>query len=105
MLVALSYGTIGIDDGKGAILKSNTIQAEVNQPIVFDTKTYNIQQKDIITVQRDFGDKTAITNTALTTQHTYTQKGKNVVIQTINLTNNKKLINMITLYINDKKEL
>jgi hypothetical protein len=46
---------------------------EINQKILFDTKTYNINQNDILTVNRDFGDDTKVQNTTLTMEYVYTK--------------------------------
>ncbi|MCX6823734.1 MAG: thrombospondin type 3 repeat-containing protein [candidate division SR1 bacterium] len=101
-LAGVSYFTIGINEGKGAILKTNTASAEIKDKILFDTKTYNIIQDDILGVDRDFGDGTKQSNTTLTLEYTYTQPGKKVITQIITLTDGKKLTNMLTMNITDK---
>jgi len=101
-LAGISYFTIGIDEWKWAILKSNIANPEIHQKILFDTKTYNITQEDILMVDRDFGDDTKIQNTTLTTEYAYTKPWKRVIIQTITLTDGKKLTNIITINIVDK---
>jgi len=82
-------------------LRSNNASPEIHQPIVFDTKTYNIKQDDIINVFRDFGDNTKKSNTALTMEYTYSQPGKRVVTQTITLIDGKILTNILTINITD----
>ena len=46
---------------------------EINQKVLFDTKTYNINQDDVITVDRDFGDDNKKRNTTLTMEYMYTK--------------------------------
>lgn len=101
-LVGISYFTIGIDEWKWSILKSNSANPEINEKILFDTQTYNITQEDILTVDRDFGDDTKMTNTTLTMEYAYTKPGKRVITQTITLTDGKTLTNIITMNVTDK---
>ncbi len=101
-LAAVSYFTIGIDEWRWAILKTNIASAEIKEKILFDTKTYNIIQNDILSVDRDFGDGIQQSNTTLTLEYAYTQPGKKVITQTITLTDGKKLTNMLTMNITDK---
>ncbi|MFA6256352.1 MAG: thrombospondin type 3 repeat-containing protein [Candidatus Absconditabacterales bacterium] len=101
-LAGISYFTIGIDEGKGALLRSNIINPEINQKILLDTNTYNISQTDIVAVDRDFGDGIKKNNTTLTTEYSYTNAGKKVITQAITLTDGKKLTNIITINISDK---
>ena len=101
-LAGISYFSLGIEDGKWAILKSNSSNPEINQKILFDTKTYNIKQEDILTVDWNFGDTIKISNTTLTTEYAYTKPWKKIVTQTITLTNGKVITNMITINIVDK---
>ncbi|MEI7558079.1 MAG: hypothetical protein WCJ45_04580 [bacterium] len=63
--------TIGIENGKGSILKSNTMSSEINNKILFDTQTYNVTQDDIVDIEWNFGDETIIRNTSLTMEYTY----------------------------------
>jgi PKD repeat protein len=100
-LEGISYFTIGIGEGKWSLLRSNIANPEIHQKVLFDTRTYNITQEDIIAVDRDFGDETKITNTTLTMEHTFTTPGKRVVSQKITLNNGKKLLNIITINIVD----
>jgi PKD repeat protein len=86
-------------------LRSNISNPEINQKILFDTNTYNINQSDIIMVDWDFGDEVKTTNTTLTMEHSYTKAGKKVVSQTIHLTDGKQIINMITLYVINTTDL
>ncbi|MCX6825326.1 MAG: PKD domain-containing protein [candidate division SR1 bacterium] len=104
-LAGISYFTIGIDGGKGSILRSNTGNPEINEKILFDTKTYNIKQEDIISVDRDFGDETKQSNTSLTTEYSYSKPGKRVITENINLTDGEKITNMITINVGDKSLL
>ncbi len=101
-LIGISYFTIGIDTGKWAILRSSSTNPEINQSVLFDTKTYNLRQEDIIKVTWDFGDGNTISNTTLTLEHTYIQPWKKVITQTITCSDGTKLTNSITLYITDK---
>jgi len=100
-LVGMSYFTIGIDEWKWAILQSNMANVEINQKVLFDTKTYNIKQADVVNVDRDFWDGTKNSNTTLTMEYTYTKPGKKVITQIITLTDGKKLTNIITMNITD----
>lgn len=104
-LSAISYFTIGIGDGKWAILKSNNINPEIQEKILLDTKTYNITQADIITVDRDFWDGIKKNNTTLTTEYTYTQAWKKAITQIITFADGKKLTNIITINVWDKSLL
>jgi len=101
-LVGISYFTIGIDKWRWSILRSSVANPEVNQKILFDTKTYNINQTDIIKVDRDFWDGTKINNTTLTMEYTYTKPGKKAITQTITLVDAKKITNIITINVQDK---
>lgn len=101
-LMGISYFTIGVGEGRWAILKSSVGNPEINQKVLLNTDTYNIKQDDIMKVERDFGDETKQVNTTLTIEHTYTKAGKRVITQTITLTDGKKLTNMLTLNIIDK---
>lgn len=101
-LAGISYFTIGIAGWKWSILKSNITNAEINEKILFDTKTYAITQDDIVTVDRDFGDGTKISNTTLTMEYAYTKPGKRIITQTTTLTDGKAITNMITINITDK---
>jgi len=104
-LVGVSYFTIGIDEGRWAILRSNSATPEINEKVLFDTKTYNINQDDIIRVDRDFGDDNKKSNTTLTMEYAYTKAGKKAITQIITLKDGKKLTNMITMNIIDKSAL
>jgi len=104
-LIGISYFTVGIGTGKWAILKSNLSNPQANEKILFDTKTYNITQSDILKVDRDLGDGNKKSNTTLTMEYTYTTLWKKAVTQTITLTNGKKVTNSITLYVSDKTRL
>ena len=72
---------------------------------MFDTKTYNLNQNDVISVDRNFGDGTAINNTTMTTEYAYKEPGKKVIRQTINLKDGTKMTNILTIYITDKATL
>ena len=104
-LAGISYFTIGIDGWRWAILKSNTANPEINEKVLFDTKTYNIQQADIVTVNRDFGDGTKKSNTTLTLEYAFTQPWKRVITQVITTIDGKKLTSIITMNIVDKSLL
>lgn len=104
-LAGVSYFTIGIGEGKWAILRSNVTTSETNQKILLDTKTYNINQMDIVSVDRDFGDGKVVSNTTMTIEYAYTNPGKKIVKQTITLKNGIKITNMLTIYITDKASL
>ena len=104
-LAGISYFTMGIGEWRWAIHKSNVTSSEINQKILFDTKTYNITQDDVVAVNRDFGDGTKIDNTTLTMEYTYTQPWKRVVTQTITLIDGKVLTNILTINITDKSLL
>ena len=67
-----------------------------------DTTTYNINQPDIVVVDRDFGDGNKESNTTLTMEYTYTKPGKRVITQTITLIDGKKLTDIITISVSDK---
>ncbi len=100
-LQGISAFTIGIGEGKWALLRSNISNIEINQNILFDTTTYNINQLDIQYVDRDFGDETKKNNTTLTMEYAYTTPGKRVVTQKITLIDGKELTNILTLNIRD----
>ncbi len=104
-LTAVSAFTIGIDNGKWAILRSNISNPEIKEKILFDTKTYNIRQDDIVNVNRDFGEGNKINNTTLTMEYAYTTAGKKAVTQTITCTDGTTLTNIITLQVTDKTTL
>lgn len=105
-VTAISYFTIGIgEDGRWSLLRSNINNPEINQKILLDTNTYNINQSDIVMVDWDFGDEVKETNTTLTMEYSYTKAGKKVVSQTIHLTDGKQITNMITLYVIDTTNL
>lgn len=101
-LVGISYFTIGIDKGRWAILRSNMANPEINQKVLFDTKTYNINQDDVITVDRDFGDDNKKRNTTLTMEYMYTKPWKKVITQIITLKDGKKITSIITMNVMDK---
>ncbi|EKD25603.1 MAG: hypothetical protein ACD_80C00012G0019 [uncultured bacterium (gcode 4)] len=104
-IAGISYFTIGIDQWKWAILKSNMANPEINQKVLFDTDTYNINQDDIVSIDRDFWDEIKKNNTALTMEYIYAKSGKRVITQTIHLINEKKMTNMITINVLDKSLL
>lgn len=104
-LAWISYFTIGIDEWKWAILKSSSANPEINEKILFDTKTYNIAQADIVTVDWDFWDNTKKSNTTLTLEYTYKKAGKKIVTQTITTKDGKKLTSIITINVVDKSLL
>ena len=104
-LAGISYFTIGIGEGKWALLRSNVTNPEVLQKILFDTNTYNINQNDVVQVNRDFWDENKQNNTTLTMEYTYKTSGKKVITQIITLTDGTKLTNMITINIIDKSLL
>ncbi len=101
-LVGIGLFTIGIENGKGSILKSNTMSSEINNKILFDTQTYNVTQDDIVDIEWNFGDETIIRNTSLTMEYTYNKPWKRVITQTINLIDGNILTNIITIIITDK---
>ncbi len=104
-LAGISYFTIGIDGWRWAILRSNIANPEINQKILLDTKTYNINQEDIANVDRDFWDGIKKSDMALTIEYTYTKPWKRVITQTITLTDGKVLTNLITINVIDKTQL
>ena len=104
IVVSINYFTIGIDKGRWAILKSNILNPDVHQKILFDTTTYNIRQKDIMNVERNFGDTTIKNNTALTTEYAYQKAGKKVITQKITFIDGKEISNMITITIRDSSQ-
>lgn len=101
-LVGISYFTIGIQAGKWSLLKSNSANPEINEKVLFDTKTYNINQDDIVKVDRDFWDGNKKSNTTLTMEYAYTTPGKKIVTQTITLSDGKVVTNIITINVEDK---
>jgi len=101
-LAWVSYFNIWVEDWKGSILRSNSANPEVNQSVLFDTKTYNITQEDIMSVLRDFGDNVKKSNTTLTMEYAYTKPGKKVITQTITFTDGETSTNMITINVIDK---
>lgn len=101
-LAGISYFTIGIDEWKWAILKSNNANPEINEKILLDTTSYNIIQSDIVTVDRDFWDGNKKSNTTLTIEYIYTKPWKKIITQTITLIDWTKLTNIITINVIDK---
>ncbi len=104
-LAGISYFTIGIGWWRGAILRSNETTMDVYKKMLFDTRTYNIRQEDIVKVDRDFWEDTILSNTSLTMEHAFSKPGKRIITQTITLIDGKKLINMITISISDPSTL
>jgi len=101
-LVGISYFTIGIDEGKWTLLRSNISDPEVNERILLDTNTYNISQSDIVSVNRDFWDGAKKSNTTLTMEYAYTKPGKKIITQTITFTDWSSITDIITINIKDK---
>ena len=105
ILAGISYFTVGIDEWKWAILKSNSANPEINEKVLFDTKTYNITQADIVSVDRDFGDDNKESNSTLTLEYIYKTSGKKIITQIITTIDGKKLTNMLTINVGDKSLL
>jgi len=72
---------------------------------LFDTKTYNITQADIVSVDRDFGDDNKESNSTLTLEYIYKTSGKKIITQIITTIDGKKLTNMLTINVGDKSLL
>lgn len=104
-LKAVNAFTVGIGTGRWSILRSNTLSPELGEKILLDTKTYNINQNDIVNVYRDFGDNTKKNTTTMTIEYKYTKAGTKAISQILTFNDGKKQTNMLTLQVKDKSLL
>lgn len=96
-IVAYAQGSVSINGDISSYLKSSNLAPNVGQPLTFTTTTAGIQNKDIVSVKRDFGDWTIQTNSSLNYNYTYTIAGPKIVTQTIYLLDGTILTNVINI--------
>ncbi|MEI6426060.1 MAG: PKD domain-containing protein [Candidatus Absconditabacteria bacterium] len=98
-IASVNAFTLGIENGKGAILKASLLNPDKNSDISFSTTIAGFLPKDVRSVGWDFGDGTTIQTQELSINHTYKISGQKVVIQNILLNNGSSIRTIITLYV------
>lgn len=85
-----------------AQLSANPIQSTIWTPIRFKTRIEWFQEKDIKSLIRDYGDESYSYEKSVNTIHIYNSIGAKIVRQLIVLDNDKKIENILQVFIKDK---
>jgi len=98
-ITAVTSFTLGIWNGKWAVLKASVLNPDKEGSVSFSTTTVGFLPKDVRNVAWDFGDGNTIQIQDLSINHTYKISWQKAVIQTINLNDGSSIKTILTLYV------